>query len=218
MIRIVVFLFVMFLAVLFLTTRGEAGFLPPVSNNEITVATLGNLNKNRYKKGFSFEALWYQSQILSTKAKFVSVGYLKHNNSNDHGGGLGGYLITPLNYFLTPGLKDKIFLITGGELESTMRGYLGGGVLLDLERTIIFFKQRGERITRGGVIIPLLNRTMSFGIISEFTNNYNNPFQKDIWKLGLSFSISLTKNIKSIVKDIKVDIQDSFEEIKETKE
>jgi len=195
--------------------RAFSGFIPPVSDNQINIATLGHLTKDRYKDGFNIEAMLFKRNVMSS-GRLVSVGYLRKNNGEDHGG-LGGYFLLPVNYFQSDWLQNKLFMIMGGDVESDFKSYAGGGLMLDLDYLIVFAKQRGERTTRAGIVFPLFKRTMSFGLLGEHVNYSDIPLMESVWKAGISISFSLTDDPRRIRDDLMKQIEEAKRELEKIK-
>ena len=177
----------------------QAIYIPSLSTNQLTVSTMGELGKMRYKEDFEYSVSFLQMQITKN-IRMTSVFEI----ADDHGEA-GFFTLFPL-------IKDRLYAIAGGSYSTKLTMHGGGGLQLMLGKSAFFIKQLGEDSRRGGFLIPLGDGLFHAGASGTHTVMEN---EKNIWRLGIMFGINFgalskeeQKNWKKILPNINKEKQD----------
>ncbi len=225
MLFVIVSLMFLFMA-FFNSEKADGGYLPLIENQErtnsqISIASIGTLDKNRYKDNFGLDIMILQGTLFGN-IKMIGIGSISQYKGSP-GGGLSTFVLIPLGSLLemnflevvNPSLKglllNKIHVITGLGLNYQMTSEISGGLQVDLTKAIVFAQKNGIRTYRGGVIFPFLKRTIHFGGVFEHRELPDIAGKPYLQKIGVVFGFALNRN-KEKPKDTIDNIQKLIKE------
>ena len=195
---------------IFMAGIANAHYIPAVTDQQLSIATMGKITKDRYKDNFGLDVLFIQRKLYGD-TQLLGIGSVSQYDGEERGG-LNAFALQPLGQLVNmdfkpknKALKENIFnrinLIVGAGINQRMEAEAAAGVQIDLERVIIFAKRLGRRSYRGGIIFPIFNREIHFGFIGEHRDLDDIHERESVDKLGIV--IGMATDSKQSIEQIE---------------